>query len=240
MMIPEINTSQGNVEAGISIYHKPAQVFDKSNRGTLSGSRIESFTYIFEKSGSYTLPKQIIYWWNSQSNTLEELVIPPSSWTVVGGGQRNMNKANYTIGDIKLNLPTVITLVLCLFIFALAYLVFIKRQHLVALYKKTTNYEQRRVRRLFLNCITKQEYLTASQYLYQYLLTSGKYSEVKQWPFINKLNQLAFQGVACQKTPLNLSIGDAKTLIKEIDTLTAKKVKHVNFIPNNTIKLNRE
>jgi hypothetical protein len=34
--------------SGLSIYHKPAQVFDQSNRGSLLDTRVQSFTYILK------------------------------------------------------------------------------------------------------------------------------------------------------------------------------------------------
>ncbi len=248
MMIPEVNlinvSNKTNLAEstlnGISVYRKPAKVFDKSNRGSLTGSRIESFTYIFEKAGRYKLPEQIFYWWNSQTSTLEELVIPASSWTVSGGALTSIGQNKSKLSDIKFNLPTIIILIVTLFTLVLAYLLYSKRLQLIPIYKKVSNYEQRLVRKQFLNCVTKQEYLTASQYLYQYALTSGKHAQVKQWPLVKKLNQLAFQADSSQKITTNLSIGDAKALIKKIDTLTSKRVKHVNFKANETIKLNSE
>jgi len=248
MMIPEVNlinvSNKANLAEstldGISIYRKPAQVFDKSNRGSLTGSRIESFTYIFEKAGSYKLPEQIFYWWNSQTSTLEELIIPPSSWIVSGGALTAIGKNKGNISYIKLSFTTTIIFIVSLFTLVLTFLVFTRRKYLIALYKTTTNFEQRQLRKQFLNSVTKQEYLTASNYLYQYLLISGNYEEVKDWPLFNKLNQLAFQTDSYQQATANLSIGDAKTLIKKIDTLTAKRIKHVNFKANEAIKLNSE
>jgi len=257
MMIPELNffplnevtdkaTDKGkektkqNTLDGISIYRKPAQVFDKSNRGSLLGSRVESFTYIFEKSGHYVLPKQVIYWWNSQSNALEKLVIPAVSWTVSGAGLTKMSRDNNTLSDIKFDLRTVVILVVSCVILALAYLLLSKRLFLFTLYKKITHYEQRQLSKQFLNSISKHEYLMASQYLYQYALVVNKYTEIKSLPLTNKLSQLAFQAESSRNIEIKFSVSDAKTLIKQIDTLASKLTKQVNFSVNEVIKLNQK
>jgi len=225
---------------GISIYRKPAQVFDKSNRGSLLGSRVESFTYIFEKSGSYALPEQVIYWWNSQSNTLEEIVIPAASWTVSGTDLTKMRQGNNTIGDIKFDFRTVVIFVISCIILALAYLVFTKRQLLFTFYKKKTHYEQRQLSKMFLSSIAKHKYLMASQYLYQYALVVNKQTEVKCLPLMQKLNQLAFQADSSRNVALKFSVSDAKMLTNQIDTLTSKLTKRVNFSVTEVIELNHK
>ena len=121
--------------SGLSIYHKPAHIFDKSNRGTLLGTRVESFTYIFEKPGSYTIDEQVIYWWNSQSSTLERLLIPASTWTVSGGlsqvgSSTLLTRFNFTHSTIILITITLLLLSFC-------YLGFIKRHYLSAWYNNS-------------------------------------------------------------------------------------------------------
>jgi len=249
MMIPEINLtniSEANKSGktkeetaeGISIYHKPAQVFDKSNRGSLSGSRVESFTYIFEKSGNYVLAEQVIYWWNSQSNTLETLLIPASSWSVSGQGSIRQQQSITRLRDLNFNLATLFVIALTFLVLTLAYLIFIKHHQLISFYKKVTKYEQRQLRRQFLSCITKKEYLIATQILYQYSLTLGNHAEVKSYTLTEQLNQLAFQGNPSKGSSLTFSINDAKSLIKQIARNTAKNAKESNFTHNEAIKLN--
>jgi len=257
MMIPELNfipmnqileetedgtsnkTTQPRLE-GISIYRKPAQVFDKSNRGSLLGSRVESFTYIFEKAGHYVLPKQIIYWWNSQSNSLEEIVVPAAAWTVSGAGLTNIGQGNNTLSDIQLNFRIVLILAISSLILAMAYLFFVKRLFLLSFYKKITHYEQRKLSKQFLKRISKHEYLMASQYLYQYALVVNKQTEIKALPLMQKLNQLAFQADSSRNVALKFSVSDAKVLIKQIDTLTIEINKRANFSVTEAIELNHK
>lgn len=251
MMIPEINLTSINEVTnvkepnkatldGISIYHKPAQIFDKANRGSLVGSRVESTTYIFEKPGHYILPERMIYWWNSQTNIREELLIPSSSWTVSGGGVSKQNNSNIKLGDIQLNLEIIAAVLLSFLVLALAYILFLKRQLLINFYIKTTHYEQRQLRQQFLSSIAKKEYLLASQYLYQYALTSDKYAVVENWPLSKQLNKLAFQAESEQQGLLSFPISDAKMLIQQIDSELNKKRKTAHFSPNKAIKLNEE
>jgi len=239
MMLPELNVanSTNTTLEGISIYHKPAQVFDKSNRGSLSGSRVESFTYIFEKSGSYTLPEQVIFWWNSQSNALEKLIIPSSSWTVSGESLAQVKEINTSIGKIKFNLNSVLMLMFIIAFTALASALFIKRNTMANYYKKITKYEQRQLRHKFYHSITKQNYIIATQQLYKYALKVNKQAEIQNWRLTQELNQIAFEAKA---NVHSFSLSDAKVLIKQIDAETNKRVKHDNFNRNKAINLNSE
>ena len=251
MMIPEINltnisevneSGKANTETaeGISIYHKPAQVFDKSNRGSSSGSRVESFTYIFEKPGNYILAEQIIYWWNSQSNTLETLLIPASSWRVSGQGFIKQQPSIFGLRDLTFNLTTLLVIALAIVVLTLVYLTYRKRQQLVTFYKRLTNYEQRQLRQQFLNCIAKKEYLIATQTLYQYSIALGKSDAVKNYRLTERLNKLVFQGVTDVDSPLSFSVDDAKSLVKQIACNTAPTAKESNFSHNEAIKLNKQ
>ena len=250
MMIPEINltnisevskSGKANTETaeGISIYHKPAKVFDKSNRGSLSGSRVESFTYIFEKSGNYILAEQVIYWWNSQSNTLETLLIPASSWSVSGQGFIKQ-QSNFELKNLNFNIATLLIIALTFLVLTLAYLIYIKRQQLVTFYKKLTKHEQRQLRQQFLNHIAKKEYLIATQTLYQYSLALGKSTEIKNNKLTERLNKLAFQGGTDIDSSLTFSIDHARALIRQIASKTAKNAKESNFTHGEAIKLNKQ
>lgn len=251
MMIPEINltnisevneSGKANTETaeGISIYHKPAQVFDKSNRGSLSGSRVESFTYIFEKQGNYILAEQVIYWWNSQSNTLETLLIPASSWRVSGQGFIKQQQSISRLKDLTFNLTTLLMIALAIVVLTFAYLTYLKRQQLITFYKKLTKYEQKQLHRQFLDCIAKKEYLIATQILYQYSLALDKSAEVKNYRLAERLNKLVFQGGPDVDGPLSFSVDDAKSLIKQIACNTAPTAKESNFSHNEAIKLNEQ
>lgn len=244
MMIPEVNLtniSKANekITEGISIYHKPAKVFDKSNRGTLSGSRVESFTYIFEKPGDYVLAEQILYWWNSQTNTLETLQIPASSWRVSDKGFINQQSFTNGLGDVDFTFTTLLIIALFLVALALFYVMFIKRKQLVTLYKKISQQEQRQLRQQFLSNIARKEYLLATQTLYQYSIALGNSTEIKSYQLTKRLNKLAFQSDQDKDSSLTFSIEDAKLLIKQVADNTASNVKESNFPPKSAIELNK-
>ncbi len=61
MMLPTIKASQ---ILGMAAYQKPAQVIDRVNRGYFLAERIESITYLFERSGEYQIPVATFHWWN--------------------------------------------------------------------------------------------------------------------------------------------------------------------------------
>ncbi|PKG81676.1 hypothetical protein CXF85_17025 [Colwellia sp. 75C3] len=244
MMIKPINLFVNDVATkgiadGVSIYHKPGQVFDKTNRGSLIGTRVESFTYIFEKPGRYVIAEQVIYWWNSQSNTLERLLIPSSAWTVSGGA---LGQINPLIGlkDARFTVETIITLFMLLSLLILIYLGFVKRHHLSALYNKFTKREQRLLRRNLLSSIKKNNYLAASQYLYQYAVLSNKQAYIKDCQLTDKLNKLAFNDTNVESAQISISVNEAKTLIRKIDNVIGVKTKEANFTPNERINLNSD
>lgn len=68
MMLPAINMP---VVDGLGLYVVPPKVFEKSNRGTLVGYRVEQFIYTIERAGAYQLPEQSFTWWNLNSGTKE-------------------------------------------------------------------------------------------------------------------------------------------------------------------------
>ncbi|WP_019027412.1 BatD family protein [Colwellia piezophila] len=241
--VPEVHSPEGKPNlagiSGLSIYHKPAQIFDKSNRGSLIGTRVESFTYIFEKPGRYKIDEQVIYWWNSQSNTLESLLIPSSVWTVSGGGLSQQGQ-HYLFNNYSLNIETIITLLMVLLLVMLGYFGFIKRHQLSSYYNKVTKREQRMLRNNFVNAIAKQNYLGATHYLYQYTLLSNNRTITDDCSLTVTLNQLAFNDSIAKKAGLTFSVNQAKALIKKIDTRAGKNEKSANFMPNERIKLNNE
>ena len=226
-----------SAQPGLSIYHKPAQVFDKSNRGSLLGTRIESFTYIFEQAGNYTLDEQVIYWWNSQSNTLEHLLIPSSKWSVSGGGLAPISASN-ALSGINITVEKIMLFFITVLVVTLAYICFTKRHNLSLLYNKMTKREQRLLRKNFLACVSKKNYLTATQYLYQYALITHKTTQQKNCALSEKLNQLAFNDKKHENIAIIFSVNEAKTLINKLDASSAVKIKAANFTANERINLN--
>lgn len=244
MMIPEINVSKNDITDkisldGVSIYHKPPQIFDKSNRGSLTGTRIESFTYIFEKAGTYTLNEHIVYWWNSESNLLESIVIPESTWKV-SSGVLKAKQSIQSFRDIKFDLLTITLIILCLILFLLTYIIYSHRLTLFNIYKNITHYEQRKLRHQFLNNISTLQYLAATQVLFKYVTLMGNDIDVQQLPLMNKLNQLAFGANISRQPSLSFSNSDAKELIEQLSTRPNNKNKNTHFTSKERIELNQK
>jgi len=163
MMLPTLTTP--DIE-GLSIYHKPAQLNDKSSRGELTGIRIESFTYIFEQAGEYQIPEQIFYWWNMEAQELTELVIPARKWTVSGVASGNIQAASKRF----LLLPTVRQLgifILTILTSVTIFLCYHFRFELLARYAQLTKLYYRTQRKEFLNAIEQKQYALACDILYQ-------------------------------------------------------------------------
>jgi len=62
---------------GIDQLPKAPLVEDKTNRGTLTGSRQEQVSYLFKREGRYTLPGGALSWWNPKTEKLEQYQFEP-------------------------------------------------------------------------------------------------------------------------------------------------------------------
>ena len=85
--IPEID--------GVKIYRSRAQVHDTISRGTFTGERSETITYVFQRAGKYVFPEVKIHWWDLSEKRLKQIVLPSVTFDVapapltdgVGGNQ---------------------------------------------------------------------------------------------------------------------------------------------------------
>jgi len=87
MLLPPLGATDAD---GWTAYPKTPRVDDKIQRGEITGTRIESVTYVFERPGTYRLPEIRIPWWNIAAKRLEtvtltglEIVVAPSAETAV-------------------------------------------------------------------------------------------------------------------------------------------------------------
>jgi len=71
--------------AGVGSYPAQPAVQDSSDRGSLSGSRIEVVTYVFEQEGEVQIPDIEFSWWNLANNKLEQVLLPGRLVRVVAG-----------------------------------------------------------------------------------------------------------------------------------------------------------
>jgi hypothetical protein len=69
---------------GVGLYPGEPTVKDTAGRGELSGTRVESVTYVFEQPGTVQLPAVVLPWWNITSETLEQIHLPGETLTITG------------------------------------------------------------------------------------------------------------------------------------------------------------
>jgi hypothetical protein len=61
---------------GLAAYPDAPVVKDRANRGSLTGSRTDSITFICEREGRYSIPELRFQWWDPGRKVLSEKVIP--------------------------------------------------------------------------------------------------------------------------------------------------------------------
>ncbi|MCP3688483.1 MAG: protein BatD [Gammaproteobacteria bacterium] len=70
---------------GVGIYPAQPTVQDSSNRGSLTGSRTEVVTYVFEQAGEVQIPDIEFSWWNLVDNRLEHVTLAGRLMHVIAG-----------------------------------------------------------------------------------------------------------------------------------------------------------
>ncbi|MFK7852053.1 MAG: hypothetical protein AB8D78_13845 [Akkermansiaceae bacterium] len=66
---------------GIRVYTDSPKVADTIQRGTFSGKRTETITYLVQEAGLHALPELSFNWWNPKTETLESKKFPPVEFT---------------------------------------------------------------------------------------------------------------------------------------------------------------
>ena len=68
---------------GLAAYPQAPEVSDKSNRGDLTGERIDSIIWVVEKPGLYNIPGIRFQWWDPKGRELKQQIIPGLSLDVL-------------------------------------------------------------------------------------------------------------------------------------------------------------
>jgi len=68
----------------LGIYPGEPTVEDKFARGDLTGTRLETVTYVFERAGSFEIPDVTFSWWDVAAGQLKHVVLPGLSVQVIG------------------------------------------------------------------------------------------------------------------------------------------------------------
>lgn len=61
---------------GIGIYQKDPEVLDRVDRGSLTGERHDTLTYVCQRPGDFTIPAARITWFDLESKTLKTIDFP--------------------------------------------------------------------------------------------------------------------------------------------------------------------
>jgi hypothetical protein len=73
----------GKIE-NLGIYPGKPAVEDTFARGDLTGTRVETVTYVFERAGDFEIPDVALPWWDVDANELKHVVLPGLSLQVTG------------------------------------------------------------------------------------------------------------------------------------------------------------
>jgi hypothetical protein len=82
---------------GLAVYAKPPVVRDRVERGDFTGERIETVTYVCERTGRYTLPALVIPWWDLKNRTLMQVTLPAVTLEVDPGPVSSADAATHDV-----------------------------------------------------------------------------------------------------------------------------------------------
>ena len=101
---------------GVGSYPAQPAVNDTSARGSLSGSRTEVVTYVFEQSGEVQIPDIKFSWWNLANNKLEQVVLPGRIIQVVAGAGGVSGASMLALDQLQRNYPVWLLIMLLLLV----------------------------------------------------------------------------------------------------------------------------
>lgn len=160
---------------GLSVYPVPPSLFDRSNRGQLSGHREQQFIYTIERAGHYTLPAYQLYWWNLDTGEQELIELDAYSFATEGVAlaedEAREIKADSSAGT---GWQWLLASALCLLMAALVARVLLSKRVSMGL-------QQRKLRQqhedAFLQALERADAVQAIQCLYTLLASDNRY-----WP----------------------------------------------------------
>lgn len=80
MLLPPLPVFQAE---GLAAYPQTPEVNDKTNRGDLTGERIDSIIWVVEKPGTYDIPGIRFQWWDPGSRELKQQIVPGLSLEIL-------------------------------------------------------------------------------------------------------------------------------------------------------------
>ena len=80
MLLPPLPVFQTE---GLASYPQAPEINDKTNRGDLTGERIDSIIWVVEKPGSYDIPGIHFQWWDPDKRELKQQIVPGLSLDIL-------------------------------------------------------------------------------------------------------------------------------------------------------------
>lgn len=122
------------VVAGMRCYSDQPKLNDSFDRGVLKGTRVDSFSCIFEKPGTFTFPEITFRYWNVTKGKVEEIVLSEASFEVVKASHGQESSATQLVTNKSYNVLIYILLLsvvisVSVFLFRRQLSDYIKRKH---------------------------------------------------------------------------------------------------------------
>jgi len=110
MLLPPLPVFQAD---GLAAYPQAPDVNDKTDRGDLTGERIDSITWVVEQAGAYEIPGIRFQWWDPDRRELKQQIVPGLSLDIPPAAAADAVTATNSSWPLKL-LIAVITALLAL------------------------------------------------------------------------------------------------------------------------------
>ena len=82
---------------GLASYPKTPEINDKTDRGDLTGVRVDSITWVVEKPGTYEIPGIRFQWWDPDNRELKQQIVPGLSLDILPSEEESV------VGTVKNN-----------------------------------------------------------------------------------------------------------------------------------------
>lgn len=74
---------------GLASYPKTPEVNDRTDRGSLSGQRVDKITWVVEKPGKYEIPGIRFQWWDPEKRELKQQIVPGLGLDILPSGEES-------------------------------------------------------------------------------------------------------------------------------------------------------
>jgi len=221
MMLPALTFESMK---GLTVYQKPPKITDTVNRGDYLAERTENISYVIEQQGVYVLPALTFYWWDLNSQQLQEIILPEKLISTFGRSSNTIvgDQTAVTTKESTISIALKVTLVaLIVLLFAILWLIAVRHRGKTSQVKNPVTLKT--LQKQFVDACYQQNYIKAVSVLYQWLDHKEQGSIFKQsglgsvrvW-----LNSLG-EGKLCEQFNLLMqsACGETGSDVKEFEAL---------------------